>query len=309
MNEARTTTAMPPRLVQTAHDLLGQAGDAWLAQIPDITQQCSKRWSCQFDAPYESLSINFVASGIRSDGMGVVLKICIPSPEYVTEADALAEYAGDGALQILERDDAHQAMLLERLTPGAALTATGDSDDAILITAGLMRRLWRPSRMPDRYPTVDTWMEHMATRSPGVLANGHAFPRSWIEKSLALYRELSQEKNHPLLLHGDLHMDNILSAQREPWLVIDPKGVIGPAIWETGPLLLNGWREDQSNEQNRVRLDRMITLLSEALGLETRRVAAWGQVRAVLSGWWTVEDHGRGWEDSIALAECLNSLM
>jgi streptomycin 6-kinase len=78
---------LPQRLVRTAQEILGENGDAWLARIPDIVQHCEVQWSCEFAPPFETLSYNFVAPGKRADGSDVVLKICIPGPDYATEAD------------------------------------------------------------------------------------------------------------------------------------------------------------------------------------------------------------------------------
>ena len=300
---------LPQRLVRAAQEILGEKSVAWLAGIPDIARHCAQQWSCNFAAPFESLSYNYVAPGRRMDGSAVVLKVCIPGPEYATEANCLAEYSGDGALRLLARDDARQVLLLERLFPGAALTAHPDVETATHIAAGLMRRLWRPSQQRDSYPTVAVWMQHMADRSPGVLGAGHPFPQSWVSRALATYAELAQDQPDEVLLHGDLHMDNILSAQREPWLVIDPKGVIGPPIWETGPLILNAFPNGCDSATQRTPIHRIARQLAAELAFDVKSVAAWGMVRSVLSGWWTVEDHGYDWEDSIAIAGILNDMI
>jgi streptomycin 6-kinase len=108
-----------------------------------------------------------------------------------------------------------------------------------------------------------------------------------------------------LILHGDLHHFNILSAEREPWLAIDPKGVVGEAAYEAGALLRNPL-EDMSQYPHI--LKRRIAILSEMLDIDCQRILGWAVAQAVLSAWWSYEDHGQGWEPGVALAETLNNL-
>jgi streptomycin 6-kinase len=94
-----------------------------------------------------------------------------------------------------------------------------------------------------------------------------------------------------VLLHGDLHHDNLLRAEREPWLAIDPHGLVGDPGFDTGPLLYNPEPDDRD--------DRLLALaparveqVADALGMPVDRVRAWGYAAAVLSEVWTVEDGG-----------------
>ena len=285
--------------------VIGKSADEWLRSLPRLVSECETLWSCAFSAPYRDLSFNYVASGSRFDGQAVVLKLCIPNDEYLTEAGALQAIAGDGANLLLACDHPRHALLLERLIPGRSLDEMADHDQADQIAASVMKRIWRIN--PDRalFPSVNDWIQHMADRKN--IVQGTVFPTSWITTALGMYHELISEPAEQLLLHGDLHKGNILSSQREPWLAIDPKGVIGPAIWETGPLLLNVINPGESLRVTRHNLFRSVLALSSALGHDRRRIAAWGVVRAVLSAFWTVEDHGHDWQSTLLTAEILQS--
>lgn len=59
-----------------------------------------------------------------------------------------------------------------------------------------------------------------------------------------LFAKLLAAPGEPLLLHGDPHHGNILAAEREPWLAIDPKGGIGEAEYGVIPFLMNHVPED-----------------------------------------------------------------
>ena len=82
----------------------------------------------------------------------------------------------------------------------------------------------------------------------------------------------------------------ILSSDRG-WLAIDPKGVVGPAGYEVGSLLINPWDDLGRDPEIKQKTKRRIGILSERLGIDRMRVRYWGLAHAVLSAWWCLEDH------------------
>ena len=136
-----------------------------------------------------------------------------------------------------------------------------------------------------------------------VAAPGHS--RALVEEAEGLFAELLASQAAPVLLHGDLHHDNILSATRAPWLAIDPKGVIGEPAYEVGALLRN-WQPTLFAMADPARATaRRVDQLAEALGIDRACIRGWGLAQAVLSAWWTIEDSGYGWEPTIACADLL----
>ncbi len=107
------------------------------------------------------------------------------------------------------------------------------------------------------------------------------------------------------MLHGDLHHDNILSAERQPWLAIDPKGVVGEPAYEVGALLRNLWEDRHRLANPRRMLESRVYQLAEELDIARSRVRGWGVAQAVLSAWWCIEDNDGCWESAIAVAELL----
>jgi streptomycin 6-kinase len=57
--------------------------------------------------------------------------------------------------------------------------------------------------------------------------------------AIALWRELPASAGTEVLLCTDLHSENILAAEREPWLVIDPKPHIGDPAYDLLQHMLN----------------------------------------------------------------------
>jgi streptomycin 6-kinase len=126
-----------------------------------------------------------------------------------------------------------------------------------------------------------------------------------VETAEGLFAELLSSMDELVLLHGDLHHYNILSAEREPWLAIDPKGVVGEPAYELGAWLRNPVPHVFSWPDARQVTARRVDQFAELLGLDRQRIIGWGIAQAVLSAWWDYEDVGRGWEDVLACAEWL----
>jgi streptomycin 6-kinase len=313
--ERADSLGVPEAFARSIHTLLGAASEEWLAQLPRVIAACCEAWQVRLDAPYPELSVNYVAHGMRADGMPVVLKVCIPGTESRTEREALSLFDGHGAVRLLAVDESRNAILLERAVPGRELRTVLDDEQATHIAVTVMQRLWQPPPAQHSFPAVDDWLRNMSEKAPRLMPPGHPFPQAWLQRALALHRELTAMPQPHVVLHGDLHHMNILSsedrmsAKREPWLAIDPFGVIGEAVCETGPLLINQLPDPPTHDAVRTVLHRRVRQLADELHVDMVRLAAWGVVRAVVSGYWTVESHGDDWQDVLTVAAVLDELL
>jgi len=129
--------------------------------------------------------------------------------------------------------------------------------------------------------------------------------RKLVERVESSVKDLFAENHRPVLMHGDFHHYNVLSSERG-WLVIDPKGVIGPAGYEVGPFMMNPWNKF-SDGINRPLIERRVDILHEHLGFERERILEWGLAHAILSAWWGMEDN-TGWEYSMRCAVLFSTL-
>jgi streptomycin 6-kinase len=238
-----------------------------------------------------------------------VLKVGFPGRELRTEIAALRLYDGHGIAQLLDADAASGALLLERLMPGTPLARLGDDAEATSIAAQVMRQLWRPVPPDHAFPTVADWAAGLGRLRARFGGTTGPLPAPLVEQAEQLFAELIRSMGAPVLLHGDLHHDNILMAQRQPWLALDPKGVVGEAVYETGALLRNPAGRVLQAPDPRGMMARRIDQLAAELGFDWERIRSWGLAQAVLSAWWSIEDHGYGWEDAIAYAEILAGLV
>jgi len=285
----------------------GAQGAAWLARLPTIIERCARRWRLVVGPPFAPLSYNYVAAALRADGKPVVLKVGYPSREFLGEIDALRHYAGRGAVRLLASSKRQGALLLERLTPGmplARLVLAGEDERATAVMAGVMRALWQPLPEEHRFPSLQRWTRGLRLYQRRYRAGDGPLPGALVERAVRLCAELIATAAPPVLLHSDLHHENILTAERAPWLAIDPKGVAGEPAFEVGAMFHNPMPGILALPDLPRVLERRVAILADDLALERRRVRDWGLVYCVLSAAWSTES-GEGRGPAIACAELL----
>jgi streptomycin 6-kinase len=302
---ARTSPEFEQRII----GVHGEAGRRWLQRLPETVNAYAGRWGLAVGPAFEPLSYNYVAQAVRSDGTDAVLKLGVANPLFTQEIAALQLYDGRGAVRLFEADADEGALLLERLQPGMPLSELADDDEATLIAAATMQQLWRPLPAGHPFVPVATWAAGLGRLRARFGGGTGPLRPDLVDRAEGLFAELLQDMDEAVLLHGDLHHTNIVSAQREPWLALDPQGAAGEPAYETGALLRNGFQHLPAAGERRRLQARRVALLAERLGLDRERILAWGVAQAVLSAWWDVEDNTEGWWSAMVCAEDLAALM
>ncbi|CAG0996394.1 Methylthioribose kinase [Anaerolineales bacterium] len=282
---------LPDSFISTIRSTFKEEGERFLAILPDLISETSHRWGLTNIQPVSNLSYNFVAFAKRlgrsaAQSKDVVLKVGVPNRELTSGIAALKFFDGNGACQLLESDAEHGLLLLERLKPGKMLVELEDDDERTRIAADLIScrgEITSPLLQPQLIQLSD-WFEGLKKIRPHFNGGTGPFPGKLLEQVESSLPELFADKNVKLM-HGDFHHFNILSSERG-WLVIDPKGVIGPVGYEVGPLMLNPW----NSPLDRIRLERRVSILTEKLGWERESIVKWATAHAVLSAWWDIQD-------------------
>jgi streptomycin 6-kinase len=301
------TQLVSAAFARTIAEVFDAAGAAWLQRLPALIAECERRWSLTILPPFE-LSYNYVAPARRADGTEVVLKLGVPNPELTTEIAALRLYDGYGAARLLDADAEAGFLLLERLRPGTPLVEVADDAQATAIAAGVMRKLWRPVPPEHPFPDVRRWARSLYTLRERYDGTTGPLPPRLVDQAVRLYDELIASSSAPVLLHADLHHWNILAAEREPWLALDPKGVVGEPAYEVGALLRNPIPDIATFPDAPRILGRRIDQLAELLGFDRQRLIGWGIAQVVLSATWDIDDSLFGWEGWIGVADILAGL-
>lgn len=261
--------------------LYGQRGKKWLESLPGIAKSIADKYGLSGLTPITNLSYNYVMSGSQNN-QPVVLKLSLDVEGLRQEAAALRAFAGFGAVNVLVEDDG--LLLLERAIPGNTLTSCFPARDneAILIACNVMKRLHQaPKPEAGTFPCIKDWL--MAFNKDWNI------PAQYLYKARQLRDFLLATADQPVLLHGDLHHDNILQNDHD-WLVIDPKGVIGEPAYEAAAFIRNPIPQllAQENIVNIIR--QRITLVSTAINLPRERIFDWCFVQAILAWVWSLED-------------------
>lgn len=306
---------LPPEFISNIQNVLQEDGRAFLDALPDLIIESSARWGLTDVQHVSNLSYNFVAFANRGDHQ-VVLKIGLPNRETKSEMAALRLFNGKGACRLIDYDEEKYWMLLERLNPGVMLSTMEDDEQATHIGAEVIQKIWRPlesdSKLSDtqelapvlqKFIQLSDWFDGLKRLRE--MFNGGTGPlnEKLVDRVEQSVKDFFAENHKPVLMHGDFHHFNILSSERG-WLVIDPKGVIGPAGYELGPFLINPW-DELSNYWRMTK--RRIDILHERLGFERERIREWGLAHAVISAWWSIEDNG-DWHDAANFAEMIADL-
>ena len=246
---------------------------AWLDRLPDVLRNLEHLWSLTPDAPLdaEEPSCSYVTAVRAANGTPAVLKIGMPHMEAEHEIQGLHFWDGDPTVRLLEAAAELGGLLLERCQPGTTLRTLAEHDQDLVIS-GLLRRLWRPPSTPHPFRSLSTLTEYWANETLGQIEQWS--DTGLVREGLRLFEELPRNATREVLLATDLHAGNVLQAEREPWLVIDPKPFVGDPAYDATQHLLN------CRERLRRNPNRTIRHFADLAGIEHERVRLWTFARA-----------------------------
>lgn len=254
------------------------SGDDWLRGLPALGAQVLDDWNLRVagDPMYGACALVLPVTGVDGDA---VLKLTWPHTEAATEHLALRAWDGVGAVRLLRADPRRWALLLERLEPRDLTTVS--VLEGCEVIGGLMARLNRPAipRLARLSDLAERWIELCRNGSANV-------PRRFTDQAAALLRQLAGDDLDRSLVHQDLHFTNVLAADREPWLAIDPKALAGEWEFAVAPAIWNLPELTRAAHNPRAHLRLRLGLLCESAGLDEDRAAAWTFVRVVVNALW-----------------------
>lgn len=272
---------VPEELAASQTRYNGEVGRAFIAALPDRAAEFLDRWGLTVTGPSMHGAASLVLPVLRAD-TPAVLKLQLVDEETETEPAALTAWAGRGAVILLDHDPDTGTMLLERADEHRHLSTHPNPRDAVRILADLLARLTATPAPPD-LRHLSRIASDMLAASPRAAARLGGDDARLLKTCASAVREVLPEPGDRLL-HWDLHYDNILAADREPWLAIDPKPLAGDPGFDLLPALTNPG--DPEPAETLWRFD----LLTERLGLDRERARAWTLARVLQNGLWDVED-------------------
>ena len=281
---------VPAEVRATVPKVFGERGHAWLATLPDLVAALAARWELTLGPAYEGGTHALVLRADRADGTAAVLKVPVVDEENAAEWYALRTYDGDGAVRLLAYDAPSGALLLERAEPGFPLLALADRGVAVHVMCALLRRLRRP--VPDDHPCplVRDLAARWAARFPATAARyATGLPPTVVGEAVAWAGRFAAAGPGPgVLVNRDGHLGNVLAAQREPWLLIDPKPLVGEPAFDGGWLVMDLFNQGEAREPGSAR--QWCARVADGLGVPAERVRGWALCRAVENVCWSAED-------------------
>ncbi|OAH13847.1 aminoglycoside phosphotransferase family protein [Streptomyces jeddahensis] len=274
---------IPEAFARSTVEREGKRGAAWLAELPGIVDELSGRWGCVLDGEVMHGGVGVIVPVRRPADGTAVLKVSFPHPGNVHEPDAFAAWGGRGAVLLHERDDVRFAMLLERA--GTSTLAEVEDGDEVVSVAGRINRLLAipaPPGLPRLREQADAWEEELRKDAEEL---AHVLSRYAVDAAVATVRELGRAQPD-VLIHGDLHARNILRADREPWLAVDPKGYAGDPAYDGGTLLKSRALTLLEADDLRKAVHRILDVFAEAAEVDRGRVQRWAQFHAVRAAFW-----------------------
>lgn len=286
---------LPDLFVQNIKGAFGKKGEEWLLSLPEAIKAAEHRWGLYHLKAFSNLSYNYVLFGEKYEVeagsvLPIVLKIGIPCDELYREIKALEHYSGEGAVEVLEAIPEEGIFLLKQLQPGVTLKSYFPENDvkSIEIACHVIKKLHAiPCDKNEKlFPTIQTWHRFLYLSHDDL-------PIELLEKAREIFNVLieSQSKK-PVLLHADLHHDNILQAGEE-WKAIDPKGVMGEPEYEVGAFIRNPIPDLMKQTNAQEIIARRLSLFAKELGYDRERLKKWSFVQAVLSACWSDEEVNR----------------
>jgi streptomycin 6-kinase len=270
--------AIPDQLQQTIALWFGDRGREWLEAVPQTVRSLAEQWHLKLCLAYADSTNALVIPVVRSDTSLAVLKVPFVYEHNRHEADALRHYRGNGAVLLEDCDPTTGALLLEHIEPGTPLANNADRSALPAIGCELLHRLWSEVSSPHPFRSVGDLAEEWAASIPVDFERSKgSVPEELVAEAVSLLVELGTSEARDVLVNHDLHFGNILAGRREPWLLIDPKPLVGDRAFDVGQLAMQCLGEERGAFPAR----ELLLRLSGELGVRYERVRGWAFVRAV----------------------------
>ena len=267
---------IPANLVAAA-EREGRQG--WLTRLPAAVRRLEAQWSLTIGQPFQPGGQTAWVAPARRRGESLVVKILWRHPEAEHEADGLSAWDGNGAVRLCaacEVDAETIALLLERCRPGTNLGVLGEPEQDVVV-AELLQRIWiNPPAGHQFRPLTsmcELWSQGFVHKTANPLPAG--LDPGMAREGLALFRSLPIDAEREVLLCTDLHAGNILAAEREPWLLIDPKPYVGDPTYDALQHMLNCDRRLYDDPR------RLTRRLADLLDLDADRLLLWLFARCI----------------------------
>lgn len=277
-----------PIFVSNIQDVYGEVGQEWLQDLPVHLKLLSTLWDFDFLRPMDSLTYNYVGLvKLNSTNKTAIIKMA-PDDVNITSEMRWLNSMEAAAPKVYAFDEGLNAFLMENLEPGYSLKSylqQGEDDFATKIICQTIRKIQSQKQM-------DLKFRHLSELSGAFSILKGRFDMKLLSKAEGLFKELTSDRSFDVILHGDLHHDNILLSGHG-WKVIDPHGYVGDPAAEVGPMIGNFFDCLPQNRPLSEAVARRLHIIADELPFDAQKIKAWALCMTTLSAAWTLEDHGK----------------
>jgi streptomycin 6-kinase len=272
---------VPAGLEKNARET-GESGVRWLDSLPERVAELERAWGVRVGAAFDHTgAASWVAPVELDDGAHAILKVGMPHIEARYEADALRLLDGQGTVRLLRVSDDGFSLLLERCVPGTDLWSL-NAEERDIVACEILPRLWRKPEASAPFLPLTRLVSRWSEEIPPMAAS-RGYNSGDVAAILGLGRDLAASQPRCALLHGDFHPGNVLAAQRELWLVIDPKPFLGEPAFDLAQWFYNRYFQVGESADSVAILREEMDTFAEKLNLDASRIAGWTVVKAL--GW------------------------
>ncbi|MBT3345458.1 MAG: phosphotransferase [Gemmatimonadetes bacterium] len=278
---------IPETLIKSTQGYFRGKGAAWLDTLPGLVAEAADRWHLQLGEASPAAGTGYVCFARDGTDRPVVLKIAFPHGEHFTGVEAMRVWGGQGCVRLLDTAEGGTQVLMDWCLPGTNLHELEDEEVEVAHAAALMGRLHRPAPAEHALPPHMSWVEkslrRMAERPVGeALLPGRLVQA--LEQTVADLEALRR----PVVLHGDLHHENIVQ-DGDGWIAIDPKGLTGDPALDIGRYCGNQLHRAEAAGGYGPLVDRRIELFASALSEPVDRMRAAAAVDIIMCMGWELE--------------------
>jgi len=264
----------------------GSFGLNWIKNLPNTIQALADKWSLKNIRPVENMTWNYVGRATSEKYGSVILKISCTSESIKEEITALKHFSGYQIAELFNVDSTLNALLLREANPGRSLceVARSDTENSLKIYTCVVNSLIStPQTNQSKFKTVSHWLQALDH------ANTKLLPDQYLKYAIKLKNRLLSEVKHQFVLHGDLHLDNIIE-DKTSWISIDPKGIVGPIAFEAAKFDFCTFEELKNDKNVPELFEKRTKTLASYLNINHQTLKDWVYVRNMLAASWAVED-------------------
>jgi len=291
----------PDELVKHATAICGDAGAAWLTDLPLIVSALEEKWEVTAEPAFEKGEYNFVAPA-RSETIDAVLKVAPPFPtiEIFAEAEFLRKLDGNGGPRLLEDDRENRAMLIERIHPGVTMDVYFADDPFACVEPAI--NVLKSILMPPPYPPAEAQLFYdWYFRFQRALETD--FPYEYANRALNVLDGIFKDDDGHNWFHVDFHPGKVISSGQDEFVVIDPKGLVGHVTYDISVFLnnLHWWQKGKPGIKENLFV--AARQFAEAFGMDEFAIREAAYAGMVIGAWWNFEDMLEHYDNEVVLAD------